>query len=91
MNSSDSTTKGKCPKRISYILLKLRKVNGAWSTCKTILGWITDTTKQVLTPPSRKEIKLKGYLDVVNPKYRLCLITSPLNTTAYIYGNGTDS
>ena len=43
-------------------LSKLEKGDGAWTTRKTVLGWILDTLRQTLELPAHRKVELAGLL-----------------------------
>ena len=46
-------------------LAKLEKGDGAWTTRKTILGWILDTLRQTLELPAHRKVELAGLLSTL--------------------------
>jgi hypothetical protein len=55
---------------------KLAKGDGAWSTCKKLLGWIVDSASMTLTLPARRLARLHELLNSIPPsRKRLSLTT----------------
>ena len=53
---------------------KLRKGDGSWATCKTVLGWVIDSVAMTLTLPPRRLLRLAELLaDIPSTQRRLSL------------------
>jgi len=53
---------------------KLRKGDGSWATCKTVLGWVLDSVAMTLTLPPRRLHRLAELLaDIPSTQRRLSL------------------